>query len=198
MVAGIKNNNEQILIFFDDRIQSYYCFHCKVLFMKKLPLILAVIVIAFTSFNKTGKNSSPGFVGIWTLLRCVSYQTDGTVTCPYGEHPVGQMLYDRDGNMMVEIMKPGIKKFVKSNLLEGVADEVLPAYYGFIGYYGSYTVMPDSNVVIHHIKACSFPNWVDKDQKRYYEFKNDQLILKTSLIGSVRYELTWQKNDSSH
>jgi hypothetical protein len=163
--------------------------------MKKLPLILIVVLTGFTSFHKKGKNTSPDFVGIWTLLKCASYQTDGTVTYPYGENPVGQLLYDRKGNMMVEIMKPGIKKFEKSNLLEGVADEVLPAYYGFIGYYGSYKVMPDSNVVIHHIKACSFPNWVDQDQKRYYEFKNHQLILKTSLIGSARYELTWQKTE---
>jgi hypothetical protein len=132
---------------------------------------------------------------MWTLLKCVSYQTDGTVTFPYGEHPVGQLLYDRKGNMMVEIMKPGIKKFVQSNLLQGVPDEVLPAYYGFIGYYGSYKVLSDSNFVIHHIKACSFPNWVDEDQKRYYEFRNDHLILKTSLIGSARYELTWQKTE---
>jgi hypothetical protein len=162
--------------------------------MKKLSLILAAILAMFTSFHKK-ETTSPDFVGMWTLLKCVSYQTDGTVAFPYGEHPIGQLLYDRKGNMMVEIMKPGIKKFVQSNLLQGVPDEVLPAYYGFIGYYGSYKVQSDSNVVIHHIKACSFPNWVDEDQKRYYEFRNDHLILKTSLIGSVRYELTWQKTE---
>jgi hypothetical protein len=161
--------------------------------MKKLPFILFAILIGFTSFHKKEKNTTPDFIGMWTLLKCVSYQVDGTMAYPYGEHPAGQLVYDRKGNMMVEIMKPGIKKFVQSNLLEGVADEVLPAYYGFIGYYGSYTVMPDSSVVVHHIKACSFPNWVNEDQKRYYEFKNDQLILKTSQIGTMRFELTWQK-----
>jgi lipocalin-like protein len=163
--------------------------------MKKLPLI--VILFGFTSFHNR-ENTSPDFVGMWTLLKCVSYQTDGTVSYPYGEHPVGQLFYDSKGNMMVEIMKPGIKKFVQSNLLEGVPDEVMPAYYGFIAYYGTYKVVSDSGMVIHHIKACSFPNWVDEDQKRYYEFRNDQLILRTSLIGSVRYELTWQKKESSH
>jgi hypothetical protein len=162
--------------------------------MKKFPLILFAILTGFTSFHKKEQHASPDFVGMWTLLKCLAFQKDGTVTYPYGENPAGQLLYDRKGNMMVEIMKTGIKKFVQSNLLEGVADEVLPAYYGFIGYYGSYEVMPDSNVVVHHIKACSFPNWVDQDQKRYYEFKNGQLFLRTSLIGSVRYELTWQKN----
>ena len=161
--------------------------------MKRLPLVLTVILTGFMSFQNKGKNTSPDFIGMWTLLKCVAYQPDGALIYPYGEHPVGQLFYDRKGNMMVEIMKPGIKKFVQSNLLEGVADEVLPAYYGFIGYYGSYKIVPDSNLVIHHIKACSFPNWVNEDQRRHYEFRNDELILKTSLIGSARYELTWQK-----
>jgi hypothetical protein len=95
--------------------------------------------------------------------------------------------------MMVEIMKPGIKKFEQPNLLQGTPEEVVPAYNGFIAYYGSYKVVPDSGLVIHSIKACSFPNWVGKEQRRYYEFKDGNLILKTSLIGSSRYELMWQK-----
>jgi len=94
---------------------------------------------------------------------------------------------------MVEIMKPGIKKFAAVNLLQGTPEEILLAYHGFIAYYGTYKVVPDSNLVVHHIKACSFPNWVDQDQERYYELKSDQLILRTSLIGSERYELTWKK-----
>jgi hypothetical protein len=110
-----------------------------------------------------------------------------------GKKPLGQLVYDDKGNMMVEIMRPGIKKFASANLLQGTAEEVLPAYYGFIAYYGTYTVMPDSNLVIHHIKACSFPNWVNRDQRRHYELKSNQLILKTSLIGNERFELTWQR-----
>src|SRR5215471_1595280 len=129
------------------------------------------------------------FVGTWTLQKCVAIQSDGNVNYPYGEKPVGQLSYDAKGNMMVEIMKPGIKKFAAVNLLQGTPEEILLAYHGFIAYYGTYKVVPDSNLVVHHIKACSFPNWVDQDQERYYELKSDQLILRTSLIGSERYEL---------
>ena len=160
--------------------------------MRKLSLITVVILTVFSSFKKKN-NTSPAFIGIWTLLKCVSYGQDGKVTYPYGENPLGQLLYDAKGNMMVEIMKPGIKKFEQPNLLQGNPEEIVPAYNGFIGYYGSYKIVPDSNMVIHHIKACSFPNWVGQDQRRYFEFKDGNLILKTSLIGSARYELTWQK-----
>src|SRR6185436_7786158 len=87
--------------------------------MKRVPLVLTVILTGFISFHNKEKNTSPDFIGMWTLLKCVAYQPDGALIYPYGEHPVGQLLYDRKGNMMVEIMKPGIKKFVQSNLLEG-------------------------------------------------------------------------------
>src|ERR1044071_7258600 len=128
--------------------------------MKRVLLVLTVILTGFISFHNKGKNTSPDFIGMWTLLKCVAYQADGALIYPYGEHPVGQLLYDRKGNMMVEIMKPGIKKFVRSNLLEGWSKKFLPANYGFISYYGSYKIVPVSNLVIHHIKHCSFPNWL--------------------------------------
>jgi len=156
-------------------------------------LTAIVFCIFLTSFQNEHNMISNDFVGTWTLEKCVATQKDGKINYPYGEKPIGQLLYDEKGNMMVEIMKPGIKKFASTNLLQGTPEEILPAYYGFIAYYGTYRVIPDSNIVIHHLIACSFPNWVNQDQKRYYEFKNNQLILRTSLIGSERYELIWQK-----
>jgi len=126
--------------------------------MKRLPLVLTVILTGFMSFQNKGKNTSPDFIGTWTLLKCVAYQADGALLYPYGEHPVGQLLYDRKGNMMVEIMKPGIKKFASANLLQGTPEEILPAYYGFIAYYGTYTVKKDSDLIVHHIASSLFPN----------------------------------------
>lgn len=161
-------------------------------FMKNTFTVI-VLCIVLTSFQCEHNQITNDFIGIWTLQKCVAKQKDGKVNYPYGEKPVGQLLYDEKGNMMVEIMKPGIKKFASANLLQGTPEEILPAYYGFIAYYGTYKMVPDSNLVIHHLKACSFPNWVDQDQRRYYEFKNKQLILTTSFIGLEQYELTWQK-----
>lgn len=156
-------------------------------------LTAIVFCIFLTSFQSGHNQISNDFIGMWTLQKCVAIPKDGKVNYPYGEKPVGQLLYDEKGNMMVEIMKPGIKKFASANLLQGTPEEILPAYYGFIAYYGTYSVIPDSNIVIHHLKACSFPNWINQDQKRYYEIKKNQLILRTPWIGSERYELTWQK-----
>jgi hypothetical protein len=63
-----------------------------------------------------------------------------------------------------------------------------------LAYYGTYKILADSNLIIHNIKACSFPNWVGQNQIRHFEFKNNKLILTTPAISSVQFELTWQKN----
>jgi hypothetical protein len=133
------------------------------------------------------------FIGTWTLIKCIAIQQDGEITFPYGEKPIGQILYDTKGNMMVEIMNQEIKKFKNDNPFQGIPEEIIPAYNGFLAYYGTYKILPDSNLIIHNI-ACSFPNWVGQNQIRHFEFKNNKLILKTPAISSIQFELTWQKN----
>jgi hypothetical protein len=167
----------------------------------------ATTVIAFLLFCKDGMQAQTvqtklnqaelmkQFIGTWTLTKCIAIQQDGKITFPYGEKPIGQILYDLEGNMMVEIMNQGIKKFNNENPLLGTPEEIIPAYNGFLAYYGTYKILADSNLIIHNIKASSFPNWVGQNQKRRFEFENNKLILTTPAIKSVQFELTWIKND---
>ena len=131
--------------------------------MKKILLLLTAPIIFLLSFQtKQSKDDSNNFVGIWTLVKCVAKQPDGKITYPFGENPVGQLLYDGKGNMMGQVMKPGIKNFASENPLEGTPEEIITAYRGSLAYYGTYKIVSDSNLIIHHVKACSFPNWVNK------------------------------------
>ena len=160
--------------------------------MKSLLIILLPLSVFVTS-TKGQNMKQKSFIGTWTLLKFTLKQADGKISYPYGENPIGQLLYDGNGNMMVEIMKPDIKKFESPNPLQGTPEEISSAYNGFIAYYGTYTIQPASNLIIHHIKACSFPNWVDQYQRRFYEFEGNKLILRTDLIGSTEGELIWQR-----
>jgi hypothetical protein len=163
--------------------------------MKKILLLLVVSTLLTSFQSKQDKDDSARFVGTWTLIKCITKKNDRKITYPFGENPVGQLLYDAKGNMMVQVMSPGIKNFASETRLEGTPEEMTTAYEGFLAYYGTYKVMPDSNLIIHQIKACSFPNWINKEQKRYYKFKDNKLILKTPLIGTLQSELTWQKSE---
>jgi len=69
---------------------------------------------------------------------------------------------------------------------------------GYLSYCGPFSVLSE-NEVIHHLKLCSFENWVGTDQHRHAELDlpKDTLILSTAPIltqgrmGGNR--LTWKR-----
>ena len=50
-------------------------------------------------------NENP-FLGTWQLIAWENTEADGTVTYPYGQQPVGFLIYTHDGYMAAEIMYP--------------------------------------------------------------------------------------------
>ena len=139
------------------------------------------------------KNIKGEFVGSWQLKAWTAELSDGKIVFPFGEDAIGRITYDDYGNMAVQIMKNNRSNFLSDDPLQAQSDEVVVAYNGFIAYSGYYEVNVESNQVVHQIKISSFPNWVGQDQTRYYEFKEDKLILSTDLIGSSRHKLIWEK-----
>jgi hypothetical protein len=133
------------------------------------------------------------FVGNWELIRWTTELNDGTLAFPFGEDAVGRITYENNGQMSVNLMKTHRHKFHSEDPLQAKPDEVVKAYNEFLAYCGNYEVYVNSNQVVHQIKLSSFPNWVDQNQIRKYEFKEDKLILSTDTIGSGRHKLIWQK-----
>src|SRR5215212_3953336 len=138
-------------------------------------------------------NVSDQFIGVWNLIKWTAKQADGQLLYPYGQDAIGQILYDSGGNVMVEIMKRNRKSFGSNDFLLGSVEEVLAAYNGFVAYCGTYNIDPVAKKVIHHVRISSFPNWVGQDQIRYYDFRNDLLILQAPAISMAQHELTWNK-----
>lgn len=141
--------------------------------------------------NATTTNEK--FDGSWELKKWTAELKSGEIVFPYGADAKGILTYDKYGNMAVQLMKNNRPKFSSEDPLNAQPEEVWDAYNGFIAYSGSYEVDTSSNKVIHHIKLTSFPNWVGKNQTRYYEFKDDNLILSTDLIGESKHKLIWEK-----
>ena len=48
-----------------------------------------------------------GLAGTWRLVSCVRTHQDGTTSFPWGEYPVGQIIYLSSGRMSAQIMRPG-------------------------------------------------------------------------------------------
>ncbi|TVZ60166.1 lipocalin-like protein [Flavobacteriaceae bacterium MAR_2010_105] len=173
--------------------------------MKKVIVISLCIVLSIISCKQNAEtiNSSDkkenvtianeNFDGSWELKQWTAELTNGEIVFPYGEDAKGILTYDKFGNMAVQVMKSKRPKFLSEDPLNAQPEEVWEAYNGFIAYIGSYEVDTSSNKVIHRIRLSSFPNWVGQNQVRYYEFKDDNLILSTDLIGASKHKLIWEK-----
>jgi hypothetical protein len=133
------------------------------------------------------------FNGNWQLLEWTLESTKGITEYPFGKNALGLITYDMHGNVAVQIMKKDRPLFKSKDPVQAQPEELAVAMSGFIAYCGTYDIDVQSGKVIHHIKISSFTNWVGQDQERYFEFKDDTLILSTDFIGEHKHRLTWKK-----
>lgn len=139
------------------------------------------------------KMANGKFVGSWALKAWTAELSDGKIVYPFGEDVLGQITYDDNGNMAVQIMRKDRTPFSGVDPFQASPEEVVEAFHGFLSYCGKYDVDTDAGQVIHHLKISSIPNWTGQDQIRNFEFDGDQLTLSTDFIGASRHRLVWGK-----
>jgi len=131
-------------------------------------------------------------VGNWTLLSYITEHPDGSRGTPYGE-AVGRLSYDEHGHMSGQVMRPGRMQVAPG---EWGTQQVRSAYAGYIAYFGTYSVRPSGDVVVHHVLGALNPAWVGGDQVRRMRFEDGLLILSTEVPKGgvlVNHVLTWRK-----
>ncbi len=122
------------------------------------------------------------FIGTWKLVSSEFRRQNSEVTYPLGMNAVGLLMYDAHGNVSVQVMNPDRTPFAMDSQLMGNPSEIKPAFEGYVAYFGTYEVNEAKGIIIHHIAGSLFPNWIDTDQERFFEFTEDTLILRTSPI----------------
>lgn len=120
------------------------------------------------------------FVGAWRLIRFQEETPGREVIHPYGERPIGLLIYDRSGRMSVQIMKRDREPLSSSDWQSAPAGEIKAALEGFTAFFGSYEVDDDRKIVTHHVEGHVFPGSVGKALIREFSFVDDLLILKPS------------------
>jgi hypothetical protein len=131
-------------------------------------------------------------LGNWTLLSYITEHPDGSRGKPYGD-AVGRLSYDEHGHMSGQVMRPGRMQVAPG---EWGTQQVRSAYAGYIAYFGTYTVRPSGDVVVHHVLGALNPAWVGGDQVRRMRFEDGLLILSTEVPKGgvlVNHVLTWRK-----
>lgn len=123
-------------------------------------------------------------IGTWRLVAI-----DNSPLRPYrGEHPIGLLFYDRDGNMAVQIA-PSRPRAGFAGALP-TADEALDACLGYTAYFGTYSVDAARQVVVHHRDANLNPG-ATGDYVRRYRFLSERQVVLMPVENDVG--LRWER-----
>jgi hypothetical protein len=134
-------------------------------------------------------------VGRWRLVSWSSRDEDGALTYPFGETIDGSLVYTAGGWMTTMLAAGGRENLVTEDVVGGSEAERAAAFSTFLSYCGTYEV--EGDVVIHRIELSLFPNWVGDEQRRYFEFSDGALVLRTPPLEvggqTVVSELRWAR-----
>ena len=126
---------------------------------------------------KVNEDMSQRFVGVWKLVS-VEFHRGDQITYPYGQDPIGYIMYTGDGYMSVHVMASERRPFASGDYLDGTLEEYADAGKTYAGYCGTYEV--HDNTIIHHVDASSVPQWVGVQFVRHVTFDGDTLRLSTT------------------
>jgi hypothetical protein len=142
-------------------------------------------------------DSLPNLVGTWRLVSYEARASSGEIRYPLGQHLIGQLFYDQQGNMSAHVMRVDRATFISDDSGSGTDAEVRAAFEGHTSYFGTYTIDSSARTVTHHVHGSSYPNWISHDQIRYYRIHGSYLMLSTPPIlfrgESLEYILTWER-----
>jgi hypothetical protein len=138
------------------------------------------------------------FIGAWRLVSARFQTEDGSVAqSPYGTEPEGLLMYDAQGSMSAQLANKNRRAFAIADRMAGTPGEIKAAFESYQAYYGHYRIDEREHMVTHTVTQALLPNWVGTEQRRYYQFKDGGLTLRTPpmTIGGRRVtgELVWEK-----
>jgi hypothetical protein len=147
-----------------------------------------------TAWGSAEPDNSGRFIGSWKLVSYELQLASGSVLKPFGDHPIGRILYERNGQMSAQLMRPQPTPFADTDPLKASQEEADRAWRSYIGYWGTFTVDTKAGVVIHQIEGGWFPNWMGQKQIRSFRFRGDELILEAD-SPAWRASLVWRRID---
>ena len=132
----------------------------------------------------------------WRLLPASkSAAAAGTISMPFGRHPVGQLVYMPNGRMSVMLMAGNRASFGSHGLGAGTGPEKAAAFDSFLAYSGRYERF--ENRVIHHPDVASIPDFVGVPEERFVALEGDRLTLSTPPMlenGQARtFAVVWER-----
>jgi len=122
------------------------------------------------------------FIGSWKLVSSEFRRSDGDISYPLGRDAAGLIMYDATGHISAQLMRSNRPRFASSDHFKATPEEIIPAFQGYLAYYGTYEVNEEEDTVTHHVEGSPVPNWVGVPLIRFFEFSGNRLTLSTPPI----------------
>jgi hypothetical protein len=116
-------------------------------------------------------------LGTWTLVEWSEQRSDGTKAFPLGEDAIGQIAYTADGHVAAQLARRSRAAFHSDDWRAASPDEAARGFKDYFGYFGTFSIDAERNVVIHQVEGSWFPNLDGSDQQRHFRFDRDRLVL---------------------
>jgi Lipocalin-like domain len=139
---------------------------------------------------------SEKIIGVWELQSWETVVDDKVIGYPLGEKASGFLVYHPIGFMAVNISAPNRVRIPTDDPFAGDPKLLALDAKGYLSYCGPFSIVSE-NEVIHHVKLCSFENWVGADIRRDAQLNENTLTLSTEprlLLGKKGIgRLTWKR-----
>jgi hypothetical protein len=158
-----------------------------------LPLV-SVLVFFQGSTGRPAPAPGNPFVGTWKLISIERRSADGAlipgINPVGGVNPTGTVMYDDKGNVSLQIMPAGRSGTV--NTLQPLTPEqAQAALFGYVAYFGTYTLDTDARVMHIHFDGALNPSMVGTNGDRFYRFDGNRMTFRAGTSATTW--LTWER-----
>jgi Lipocalin-like domain len=119
-------------------------------------------------------------VGVWRLESCDVSDGSEVVLRPFGDAPVGFLVYTNEGTMTAAIMRGGRKHCAANDILMATDAEKVSLVEGYLSYAGTFDIRGDR--IVHQVEVSLFPNWVGMSHERIARIDGSVLELFTDPV----------------
>jgi hypothetical protein len=136
------------------------------------------------------------FIGFWKLVSNERRNAKGDLVAS-NPGQTGYIIYTAAGQMMVEMMQPGRKKYAGAQPTPEEARETIRTY---TNYFGPFYVHESDHYVVHdQIGTLNMGRNGPSPQQRFYEFSGRRLLLRPPVATvdgqDVQGTITWERVD---
>lgn len=162
--------------------------------------MLTFCVMLFISLQaqdiKMARKVRKEFVGTWSLVAVENTNADGSKTLPYGESPIGLLVFTNTGDYAIQILKSVRPKVAANDKNKATNDENAALVQGNNSHFGKYTVDWMKYTITFNVQHAFYPNWEGTIQVRSYTLEDDILsyvVTHTTNGGSITAKVVWKK-----